>query len=85
MTLDTFCDKFRPILLGLMTEAYCFRKLPPSEFGMVMDAQHTRLAAILRQMFHALQAETPKPPAAPPPRLVPTTNGQHQKNNAQVA
>lgn len=90
MTSEAFCDKFRPILLGLMAEAYCFRKLPPSEFGMLMDAQHHRLGLVLRQMFNTMQAETLKPPdTVAPPKAGPQPSAQRlmngHKSTASVA
>lgn len=62
-----------------MVEAYCLRKLPNHDFGKLMDAHHSRLGVILRQMYNALQPEAVRPPAIAPPRLAPSPNGQQSE------
>ena len=71
MSADDFVAKYRAVFLGLLSEAYCMRRLDASSFGMVMDGQYVRLDALLRQVHRDLV------PALP-------LNGQHQKQLLKV-
>lgn len=61
MNADDFVQKWRPLFLGLLAEAYCLRKAEPSIYGMLMDQQFGKLEALLRRMHADLTADPPKP------------------------
>ena len=54
MTADECVSKFRPVMLGWLSEAYCMRKVMQSEFGQLMDQQYAKLELILRQVHREL-------------------------------
>ena len=58
MTQEEFTNKWRPHILGWLTECWAARKLAPSEFGMLADRQASALALHLNKMFNDAQ---PKP------------------------
>jgi hypothetical protein len=65
MTQDEFTAKYRPLLLGWMTECFAMRAIAPSAFGMMMDGKYQNLERLLLQMFIDAQ---PKPA---PARVIP--------------
>lgn len=57
MTTEQFITRFRPALLGWLTDAYACRKLNPSDFGQLVDSQVGRLESLLRQMWAAARKD----------------------------
>ena len=74
MTAEQMIQKYRRHWLGFLAESWACRKLPPSEFGALVDLQTIRMEEIIKVMVAELiPKQTPSPPSANgPPTPSPT-------------
>lgn len=65
MTTDEAIARYRRAWLGFIAEGFACRRLPPSEYGMVMDKQLIALDALVIQMVNDIALNCPRPAASP--------------------
>lgn len=62
MDREELLRKYRPVLLGFLADCYASRRVPPSEFGMIVDDQSRKVDLIIDQIRKDCQCSSETKP-----------------------